>query len=293
MCQDVGVIPQQYLADNGSSFSSRGFTTHLQEFKQIISFAGVGAHHHNGIAERSIQTIMSIARTMMLHSAIHWPDVADPVLWPMAVKHAIFLHNHVPDASTGLSPADLFTRSRWPHAKFHDLHVWGCPVYVLEKAMQDGKKLPRWKPRSTRRMNMGLSSAHASTVPLVLNPTTGSITPQFHVVFDDWFATVSSTVDMYDDEAPVLPPFDSPEWEQLFGETEYQYVFDHDDNDIDDDAMPSDLAPPPVVLQRQSDVITAMDRLDPAVPFPEPLPVNGSRLSPLPAYCWQIHSKNE
>jgi transposase InsO family protein len=155
MCRDVGVVPIQYHTDNGSSFTSGAFANQLATFKQMATFAGVGAHHHNGIAERSIQTIMSCARTMMLHSAIHWPDVANPILWPMAVSQAVYLHNHVPDPATGLSLSDVFTRTRWPHSRFHDLHVWGCPIYVLEKAIQDGKKLPRWKPRSTRRMNMG------------------------------------------------------------------------------------------------------------------------------------------
>jgi hypothetical protein len=39
---------------------------------------------------------------------------------------------------------------------------------------------------------MGFSNLHSSEVPLVLNLNTGSITPQFHVVFDDHFTTVSS-----------------------------------------------------------------------------------------------------
>jgi hypothetical protein len=39
---------------------------------------------------------------------------------------------------------------------------------------------------------MGFSPLHSSDVPLVLNLRTGSITPQFHVVFDDYFSTVSS-----------------------------------------------------------------------------------------------------
>jgi hypothetical protein len=39
---------------------------------------------------------------------------------------------------------------------------------------------------------MGLSLIHSSEVPLVLNMATGSITPQFHVVFDDEFSTVTS-----------------------------------------------------------------------------------------------------
>ncbi len=100
--------------------------------EQALRFAGVGAHHQNGNAERAIQTIMSVARTMMLHAAIHWPDVADTALWPMAVAHAVCLHNHVPNPTTGLAPSDVFTKSRWEQRKFHDVHVWGCPVYVLD-----------------------------------------------------------------------------------------------------------------------------------------------------------------
>ena len=65
----------------------------------------------------------------------------------MAVSHAVFLHNHVPDPSSGLSPSDVFTKTRWPQKRFHDLHVFQSPVYVLDKTIQDGKKIPRWKPR--------------------------------------------------------------------------------------------------------------------------------------------------
>lgn len=132
-CRDHGVLVQRYQTDNGSSFTSAAFAERLKDFAQIIRFAGVGAHHHNGVAERGIQTVMSIARTMMLHAAIHWPEVAEPRLWPMAVEHAVYLHNHVPNEKTGLSAHDLFTRSRWDHKQFHQLHVWGCPTYVLSK----------------------------------------------------------------------------------------------------------------------------------------------------------------
>ena len=117
----------------------------------------------------------------MIHAGIHWSDVADSTLWPMAVKHACFLFNHVPSHTTGLSPSDLFTRTRWPQKKLLDLHVWGCPVYVLEKSLQDGKKIPKWRPRSRRSVYLGILHKHASTVPIVLNTSTGSITPQFHV----------------------------------------------------------------------------------------------------------------
>jgi hypothetical protein len=63
---------------------------------------------------------------------------------------------------------------------------------VLDPKIQQGQKLPRWAPSSKRGMFLGISQQHASEVPLVLNPVTGSITTQFHVVFDDLFTTVPS-----------------------------------------------------------------------------------------------------
>ncbi|KAI2513070.1 hypothetical protein MHU86_1362 [Fragilaria crotonensis] len=224
MCRNTGVTPQEYLADNSKTFTSAEFSRNLSEFQQVIRFAGVGAHHHNGIAERNIRTIMAIARTMMLHSAIHWPDVADPTLWPLAVKHAVFLVNHMPDPRTGLSPHDVFTKTRWEQKKLMDVHVWGCPVYVLDKMISDGKKLPRWTPRSTRTVNLGFSDKHASSVPLVLNPQTGYITPQFHIVFDDWFATVPASAD-------DLPNFNDDCWQRMFRDSTFQYVLDDEDEE--------------------------------------------------------------
>jgi hypothetical protein len=203
MSRDLGVIAQSFLTDNGSAFASKEFGSQLAKFEQVICFAGTGAHHHNAIAEKNIQTIMAIARAMMLHSAVHWPEAADACLWPMAVQHAVFLHNHMPNDQISVSPHDVFTRSRWEQRKFYNLHVWGCLVCCLEKAIHDGKKLPRWKPRSHRTMNMDLSAKHACAVLLVLNLDSGCINSQFNIVFDDWFATVAASMES-------LPDLNSP-----------------------------------------------------------------------------------
>ena len=40
---------------------------------------------------------------------------------------------------------------------------------------------------------MGFRKMHSTQVGLVLNLLTGSISPQFHVVFDDMFSTVMSS----------------------------------------------------------------------------------------------------
>jgi hypothetical protein len=63
--------------------------------------AGVGAHHHNGVAEASIKHVIASARTMQIHAALRWPDASDWELWPMALSHAVALHNLTPNMQSG------------------------------------------------------------------------------------------------------------------------------------------------------------------------------------------------
>ena len=70
----------------------------------------------------------------------------------------------------------------------------GFSTYVLEPQLQKpGVKIPKWAPRSRRGVNMGFSKMHSTQVGLVLILLTGSISPQYHVVFDDMFSTVMSS----------------------------------------------------------------------------------------------------
>ena len=85
---------------------------------------------------------------------------------------------------------------------------------------------------------MGLSPDHARTFPLVLNLDISTITPQFHVVFDDWFTTVASSVD-------DLPDFNSSAWSKMFGYSVYQFIRDEDDTQVDpEDSRPQKTLPP-------------------------------------------------
>ena len=259
--RDSGVIIQAYTSDNGAAFSSADFAKHLTDFKQTTNFAGVGAHHHNGVAERNIQTIMSMARTMMLHAAIRWPDTADTSLWPMAVDYAVYIHNHLPKRDTGLSPLDLFSGTKWPTHKCNDLNVWGCPVYVLDSTMQDGKKLPRWKTRSRRAVFVGLSTRHASTAPLVLNLSSLYISPQFHCVFDSWFSTVIA-------DSSAVPDPHHPLWANLFGSSRYQYYFD----DYDLPPLGDDWDETATFDDRTAAIRAAQDAQNPTIPLAPPTP---------------------
>ena len=185
-----GVIPLTYLTDSGA-FKANKFVQHICEHNQKIQYCGTNAHHQNGVAERAIRTISNMARAMLLHASAHWKHGIDASMWPMAVQYATYTYNILPRRN-GVSPNDLFFGSRVPRHKLRNLHVWGCPVYVLNPSLQAGKKIPRWEPRSKLGVFCGLSTLHSSEVPQVLNLTTGSITTQFHVIFDDLFTTVPS-----------------------------------------------------------------------------------------------------
>ena len=197
-CTQHGVIPQNYLTDMGSSFTSDEYSTHLNQFKQTIRHAAPGGHHANGIAERNIATVMSISRAMLHHAAIHWPDVSDVELWPLAVHHAVYTLNRIPREESGRSPLELFGCKTWPTSKFQDFHVWGSPAYVLDSTLAAGRSVPRWTPRSSRSVFVGNSIKQGHGVPLVLNLETGKITSQYHVVIDDWFKTVKATTQKQD-----------------------------------------------------------------------------------------------
>jgi hypothetical protein len=95
----------------------------LKHQQQI--FSGVGANHQNGHAEWSIQTIMSIAHTFMIHVSLHWDEQgSDAVaLWPFAVHHAVWLYNRLPNGVTGLSPMEIVTGTRSDHRDVTHTHV--------------------------------------------------------------------------------------------------------------------------------------------------------------------------
>ena len=74
-----------------------------------------------------------------------------------------------------------------------NFHPFGCPVFVLESKLQSSiQGIPKWDPRSRLGIYLGHSPLHAGSVALVLNPSTGHVSPQYHVVFDDTFSTVSN-----------------------------------------------------------------------------------------------------
>ena len=80
---------------------------------------------------------------------------------------------------------------------------------------------------------MGTSPLHSSSMPRVMNPSTGAIIPQFHVVFDDWFGSIAVSPD-------DLPDFNSDQWTKMFGDSSFQFLHDDDDNEPSPDTIDTD-----------------------------------------------------
>ena len=192
---NCGVKVEAYHTDNGV-FTAKRFYEELLESNQVLTLSGVGAAHQNAVAEKAIKTIVNMARTMLLHAALRSPEGTITMdLWPMAMDHASWLYNCIPKQSTGLSPIQILTQSTFLDTchVLSNCHVWGSPVYVLEAKLQKaGVKIPKWAPRARCGLNLGFFRLHSSLVSLVLNPGSGIISPQFHVVYDDLFSSVHS-----------------------------------------------------------------------------------------------------
>ena len=222
--ETFGVKIKHYRADN-VPFGSHAFQQNISDNQQTMDFSGTGAHHQNGVAERAIQTVTRWARAMLLHAVIMWPDQADLTLWPFAMEHAIYLWNNMPKKDHRTAPLELFSSNKLSsYDQLRRLHVWGCPVYVLDPKLQDGKKIPKWNPRSRRGQYLGVSMQHSSTIGRILNLTTGFVSPQYHVVYDDLFSTVPNAESggVYTQE-----PFNADVWNRLVS-TGIEQVMDPD-----------------------------------------------------------------
>ena len=166
----------------------------------------MGTHHQNGVAERYIRTFVERARNVLLNAHARWPDTIDMEVWTFALRHVVTQWNNPPRAELQwLTPDEKFnnftrkTKSVKQH--FKHFHPFGCPAYVLDDNLQDGKSHPKWKPRTKVGVYLGRSKHHASNVSLILNPKTDHISAQYHVIFDDDFHTVTSASE--DDEIEV------------------------------------------------------------------------------------------
>ena len=204
---------RRYHADNGR-FGDKSFRDKCHKAGQELSFCGVGAHHQNGIVENRIKILTLVSRTLLLHAKRYWPKYITVMLWPYALLAAADRLNRFNVDEKGVSPEEKFAEVEIIR-ELRDEHTWGCPVYVLDQTLQGGfGGLPKWDPRVRVGINLGRSRSHAGNVHLILNPRTGHVSPQYHVVFDEEFSIVPNLRD------GTVPPF----WKELVKKGAVQYT---------------------------------------------------------------------
>jgi hypothetical protein len=141
------------------------------------------------VAERFIGTITQRAWTILLHAMSKWPSTITEELWPFALRHAVNFHNASIRKRKLSSPYETFTGQTAPWS-IKDFRIFCSPTYVLQKAIQDSNTYSKWKSRAWTGVYIGNSTCHLSAIPLIYNPISTHISPQFHVVYDEYFHTV-------------------------------------------------------------------------------------------------------
>jgi len=184
-----GVKISQWHADNGR-YADEEFIKEVDNLEQKITFCGVGAHNQNGIAEAGVKKHTLKTRTLLLHAKRYWPAAITTMLWPFALLASVEFHNLWEIGENGQTPMmKLLNLWEFPDMKME--HTFGCPVYILDSKLQSSSiGPPKWDPRTRLGIYVGRSPYHAGSVALVLNPRTGHVSPQYHLVFDDDFSTV-------------------------------------------------------------------------------------------------------
>lgn len=127
-----------FQCDGGKEFDNN-------EVKSIMSKSGIKlvitnpySPEQNGCAERSNQTIVNLARTMLLSKKL------PKALWAEAVNTAVFVLNRTgPSGEDSKTPFELFTGKS---ARINILHIFGSECYVREPDQKRKKWDARGKP---------------------------------------------------------------------------------------------------------------------------------------------------
>ena len=201
---------KHYHADN-IRLADNGFVDFVNRKSQKPTFYGVGAHHQNVIIENRNKVLIKGTLTILLHIISMWPQMIDGMFWPFSMKVVAKRLNSLQLDILGRTPESILHGVEVQDIPVKSYHTLFCPTYVLDARLQSavGTGPPKWELRSRIGVYLGQLTFHGGSVALVWNPTTGRVSPQYHVVFDDDLSFVPYT------KAGMLPP----NWEDLVKES--------------------------------------------------------------------------
>ena len=140
--------------------------------QENIRFSGASVLHQNGLEDRASKTVVTMVRTMLMHSALICnEDTLSTNIWPMAMDYSVWAHNWISDMQSGLSAIEIWPRSRFDPVSetLRNCHVWNCPTYVFEPKLQKPVvKILRWATSSRRGFNMGFRKMYSTQVGFVI-----------------------------------------------------------------------------------------------------------------------------
>ena len=125
------------------------------------------------------------------------------MFWPFAMKAISERLNSLQIYHKGGAPEYIKYGFNAEDTLVKSFHTLFRLIYVIDARLQNsgGAGPPKWEPCSRIQLYLGHSPFHAGSVTLVCNHTTGRISPQYHVVFDDEFSNVpymeSGTISPY------------------------------------------------------------------------------------------------
>jgi len=122
-------------SDNGSEFVNKNVQLVLAKERIVHTTSAPYQPQQNGIAEREVQTISNMARTMLIQSKL-----PSSVL-PVAIQTASYLKNRLPTSRSQLTPFERFT-GRKPQMRH--LVEFGREVQILE----NGHYLTKFEPKT-------------------------------------------------------------------------------------------------------------------------------------------------
>jgi hypothetical protein len=176
-----------------------------------------------------LPVICVAARSMLNHAISKWDKTITAELWPFAIQHTATIYNTTKRRSRDydISPWEQFTGKR-SKLDQNDMHPLFCPFYVIDRHMQEGTSPPKWTKSTMQIVYVGHLHHYSKSVPMVWDPKTKLVSPQFDVMFDDNFDTVQAPDPniTHADTMDRLFKTNSYKYDDPFG-NEHIYLFSH------------------------------------------------------------------
>ena len=168
---------KNFRTDNDSVFLSKTFQDYLKEKKILHHLTVPGSSAQNGLAERSIGTVVSAARTVLSSSPL------PQSYWPLAVLYVCKIKNTTPSSRNEnfVSPMIKLTKGSYNSNIMMRFRPFGCLCYVLQKVARGNK----FDMRSEPCIFVGYPIEHSKGFRVLLPFDDCKIFTRRHVHFDE------------------------------------------------------------------------------------------------------------